>query len=79
MMNRSPSEFSYQSYEMFVGGQGAPPDGRSGPDPEQKTSVKSEDVDSLLGGGNVGDSRVRVNGKVRKVRCCKQPSPGAQA
>ena len=29
MMNKSPSDFSYQSYEMFVGGQAAPPDGRS--------------------------------------------------
>lgn len=29
-MNKSPSDFSCQSYEMFVGGQGAPPtDGRS--------------------------------------------------
>lgn len=28
-MNKSPSDFSYQSYEMFVGGQAAPPDGRS--------------------------------------------------
>ena len=35
-MNKSPSDFSYQSYEMFVGGQAAPPDGRS----------------SVAGGGN---------------------------
>jgi len=38
MMNKSPSDFSYQSYEMFVGGQAAPPDGRS----------------SVAGGGNAG-------------------------
>ena len=85
-MNKSPSDFSCQSYEMFVGGQGAPPDGRSslaggpggngghggGADGDysirEKMSIKSDDVDSLLGGGNVSDSRMRINGRVRKVK-----------
>lgn len=68
---------------MFVGGQGAPADGRSaggqagghGPDGDysirEKMSIKSDDVDSLLGGGNgngnVSDSRMKINGRVRKV------------
>lgn len=81
-MNKSPSDFSCQSYEMFVGGQGAPPDGRSGGPGgnghaadgcdysfREKMSIKSDDVDSLLGGGggNVSDSRTRINGRIRKV------------
>lgn len=85
-MNKSPSDFSCQSYEMFVGGQGAPPEGRSslagggpgggnghgcGADGDysirEKMSIKSDDVDSLLGGGNVSDSRMKINGRVRKV------------
>lgn len=84
-MNKSPSDFSCQSYEMFVGGQAAPADGRSaggpaggnghGPDGDysirEKMSIKSDDVDSLLGGGNgngnVSDSRMKINGRVRKV------------
>jgi voltage-gated sodium channel type II alpha len=85
-MNKSPSDFSCQSYEMFVGGQGAPPEGRSslagggtgggnghgcGVDGDysirEKMSIKSDDVDSLLGGGNVSDSRMKINGRVRKV------------
>lgn len=71
---------------MFVGGQGAPPDGRSsvtggpggnghggcGADGDysirEKMSIKSDDVDSLLGGANVSDSRMRINGRVRKVK-----------
>lgn len=87
-MNKSPSDFSCQSYEMFVGGQGAPPEGRSslaggggqcggnghgcGADGDysirEKMSIKSDDVDSLLGGGNVSDSRMKINGRVRKVK-----------
>jgi hypothetical protein len=83
-MNKSPSDFSCQSYEMFVGGQGAPPEGRSslaggggpgggnGHDGDysirEKMSIKSDDVDSLLGGGNVSDSRMKINGRVRKVK-----------
>ena len=83
-MNKSPSDFSCQSYEMFVGGQGAPPEGRSSPagggpgggnghgadgdySIREKMSIKSDDVDSLLGGGNVSDSRMKINGRVRKV------------
>ena len=33
----------------------------------EKMSIKSDDVDSLLGGGNVSDSRMKINGRVRKV------------
>lgn len=83
-MNKSPSDFSCQSYEMFVGGQGAPPDGQSsataaaggvegdyGPvqGKLEKMSIQSDDADSLLdpAGGNVSDSRVKINGRVRKV------------
>lgn len=78
---------------MFVGGQGAPPDGRSslaggpgggnghgcGADGDysirEKMSIKSDDVDSLLGGGgNVSDSRMKINGRVRKVNFFQNPS-----
>lgn len=88
-MNKSPSDFSCQSYEMFVGGPGASGhDGRSmtgGPVPGvegdyavvqgckmEKMSIKSDDVDSLLGGGNVSDSRSKINGRVRKVSQVRQ-------
>ena len=83
-MNKSPSDFSCQSYEMFVGGQGAPPDGQSsvnaaggayegdygsgGGGKLEKMSIQSDDADSLLAGGNVSDSRAKINGRIRKVR-----------
>ncbi|XP_046657917.1 sodium channel protein para-like isoform X5 [Daphnia pulicaria] len=92
-MNKSPSDFSCQSYEMFVGGQGAPPEGRSslaggggpgggnGHDGDysirEKMSIKSDDVDSLLGGGNVSDSRMKINGRVRKASLSLPGSPFA--